>query len=223
MIFKTREPATDEATPQATASEDTKTPEAMPHPDAQAEKASDGDAVAGAFEAVGQVVAREMQTVKRSMAELETRLARRFEAERATVSSTLGDLRQDVIARIEALRQSQQKAISELSEQSKASVSGLRGRLEPALEKAHHHADEVKTGLEQILAGTEKKLEQELHALTHALSGVRIDLDRQVATSGRVSDLLNNMADLFSDPGSLPEQLSRQANGGERESPRSDP
>lgn len=223
MIFKTREPATDEATPQATASEDTKTPEATPHPEAETEEASGGDALAGAFEAVGQVVAREMQTVKRSIAELETRVARRFEAERATVTSTLGDLRQDVIARIEALRQSQQKAISELSEQSRASVGGLRGRLEPALEKANHRAEEVKTGLEQILAGTEKKLEQELHALTHALSGVRIDLDRQVATSGRVSDLLNNMADLFSDPGSLPEQLSRHVNGGEPESPRSDP
>ena len=223
MIFKTREPATDEATPQATASEDTKTPEATPHPDAPTEEASGGDALAGAFDAVGQIVAREMQTVKRSIAELEVRLARRFEAERATVTSTLGDLRQDVIARIEALRQSQQKAISELSDQSKASVSGLRGHFEPALEKANHRAEEVKTGLELILATTEKKLEQELQALTHALSGVRIDLDRQVTTSGRVSDLLNNMADLFSDPGSLPEQLSRHASGGEPESPRSDP
>ena len=223
MIFKTREPVPDEATPQETASEDTQTTEATPHAEARTEEASGGDALAGAFEAVGQVVAREMQTVKRSIADLETRVARRFEAERATVTSTLGDLRQDVIARIEALRQSQQKAISELSEQSKASVNGLRGHFEPALEKAHHRTDEVKTGLEQILAGTEKKLEQELHALTHALSGVRIDLDRQVATSGRVSDLLNNMADLFTDPGSLPKQLSRQANGGEPESPRSDP
>ena len=103
MIFKTREPVPDEATPQATASEDTQTTEATPHAEARTEEASGGDALAGAFEAVGQVVAREMQTVKRSIADLETRVARRFEAERATVTSTLGDLRQDVIARIEAL------------------------------------------------------------------------------------------------------------------------
>jgi DNA anti-recombination protein RmuC len=223
MIFKSREPSPDEATPQAVDSEDTKTPEATTQSDVRTTETSGGDALVGAFEAVGQIVAREMQTVKRSIAELETRLARRFESEKATLTSTVGDLRQDVIARIEALRQNQQKAISDLSEQSKASVSGLRSRFEPALEKANHRAEEVKTGLEQILTSTEKKLEQELQALTHALSGVRIDLDRQVTTSGRVSDLLNNMADLFSDPGSLPEQLSRQANGGEPESPRSDP
>jgi hypothetical protein len=223
MIFKTREPSTDEATPQATDPEDTPTAEATPQPETQTKEASGEDALAGAFEAVGQVVAREMQTVKRSIAELETRLARRLESEKTSLTSTIGDLRQDLIARIEALRQSQQKAISDVSEQSKASVSGLRGRFEPALEKANQRADEVKTGLEQILLATEKKLEQELHALTHALSGVRIDLDRQVATSGRVSDLLNNMAELFSDPGSLPEQLSRPARSGEPESPRSDP
>jgi DNA anti-recombination protein RmuC len=223
MLFKSREPLSDEVSPQANDSEDAKTPEIATQPEVQTRKASGGDALVGAFEAVGQIVAREMETVKHSISELETRMARRFEAEQATLTSTLGDLRQDVIARIEALRQSQQKAISDLSAQSKASVSGLRGHFEPALEKANHRTEEVKTGLEQILASTEKKLEQELQALTHALSGVRIDLDRQVTASGRVSDLLNNMADLFSDPGSLPEQLSRQASRGEPESSRSGP
>jgi len=223
MLFKSREPLSDEASPQANDSEDAKTPAAATQPEVQTRKASGGDALAGAFEAVGQIVAREMETVKHSISELETRMARRFEAEKTAMASTIGALRQDAVARIEALRQSQQKAISDLSEQSKASVNGLRGHFEPALEKANHRAEEVKTGLEQILTATEKKLEQELQALTHALSGLRIDLDRQVTTSGRVSDLLNNMADLFSDPESLPEQLSRRASDGEPESPRSGP
>jgi DNA anti-recombination protein RmuC len=223
MIFKTREPVPEDATEPVNAPEDTEATESKTRLDTQTKEAAGGDALVGAFEAVGQIVAREMETVKHSIAELEVRIARRFESEKATVTSAIGDLRQDVIARIEALRQSQQKAVSELGEQSKASISGLRGHFEPALEKANHRADEVKTGLEQILATTEKKLEQELQALTHALSGVRIDLDRQVKTSGRVSDLLNNMADLFSDPGSLPEQSSQQASPGGPGSPRSGP
>jgi len=222
MIFKTREAVSDDPVPQANDSEDTKTTEAAPQTDPQTMETSGGDALVGAFESIGKVVAREMATVKRSIAELESRLTRRLESENATRTSAIGELRQDVIARIESLRQSQHKAITELSDQSKASIGGLRGRFEPALEKANQRAEEVKAGLEQVLAGTEKKLEQELQALTHALSVVRVDLDRQVTTSGRVSDLLNNMADLFSDQGSLPEQPSQHASG-EPESPRSGP
>jgi hypothetical protein len=226
MIFKPREPAVDETQQTSddakVAAEEPSNEQSSTEPGARTEDAPDGDALAGAFEALGQVMAREMATMKRMIADLEARLARRIESEKAATTSTIGELRQDVIARVEALRQSQQKALSELSEQSKASIAGLRGRLEPAVDKANQHTDEVRAGLERILAGSEKKLQQELQALTHALSLVRADLDRQVDTSGRVSDLLNNMADLFSEPGSLPEQPPVRASG-EPGSSRSDP
>jgi hypothetical protein len=211
MIFKTRENLSDDTTQRANEPEDTKTAAAASEPEKPSSEATADGAVVGAFEAVGRVVVQEMETVRQSIAELETRLARRLESERASTTSAINDLRQDAIARIEALRKSQQKAITELGEQSKASVSGLRGQFEPALEKANRRAEEVKTGLEQILATTEKKLEQELQALTYSLSGVRTDLDRQVTTSTQVSTLLNNMADLFSDSEPLMDQTSAQA------------
>ena len=45
---------------------------------------------------------------------------------------------------------------------------------------------------------------KELGARPRNLSGVRVDLERQVSTSGQVSSLLNNMATVFSDEKALP-------------------
>ena len=112
MIFKTREPRSDDTTDPIDDS-DVTTKEPSTEPEARGPEASDGDALVGAFEAIGQVVAREMATIRQALAEHESRLSQRIEAEKAASASAIGELRQDLIARMEALRQSQQKALSE--------------------------------------------------------------------------------------------------------------
>ena len=165
--------------------------------------------MSGAFDAIAQVVRGEMDSLKRSISEMEAKLGQRLDAEKASMNSAISDLRQDVISRVESLRQTQQKAIADISEQSKASSASLKGQLEQARDQTNTRTNEVKAGLEQILRAKEEKLAKELEALTHNLSGVRVDLERQLNTSGQVSSLLNNMANVFSDEKALPNDPQR--------------
>ena len=160
--------------------------------------------MSAAFDAIAQVVRGEMDSLKRSIVDIETKVGQRLDAEKASMNSAIGDLRQDVISRVESLRQSQQKAIADIAEQSKASAASLKGQLEQARQQTDTRTNDVKAGLEQILTAKEEKLVKELEALTHNLSGVRVDLERQMSTSGQVSSLLNNMATVFSDEKALP-------------------
>jgi len=184
---------------------------AVPEENAEARenRAQSADPIGGAFEAIAKVVRGEMDTLKRSIAEMDKKLDQRLDAEKASMSSAIGDLRQDVISRVESLRQTQQKAIADLGEQSKASAATLRGQLEEARKQTNTRTNEIKTGLEQILSTKEEKLVDELEALTRNLSGVRVDLERQMSTSGQVSSLLNNMATVFSDETALPKDPQR--------------
>jgi hypothetical protein len=168
-----------------------------------------GDPLSGAFDAIARVVRGEMDSIKRSIADMQTKLDQRLDAEKASMNSAIGDLRQDVISRVESLRQTQQKAIADIGEQSKASAASLKGQLEQARDQNNTRTTEVKAGLEQILSAKEEKLVKELEALTHNLSGVRVDLERQMSTSGQVSSLLNNMATVFSDEKTLPRAPKR--------------
>jgi len=158
----------------------------------------------GAFDSVAQVVRREIESLKRSVVGLENQLHRRIESEKEALNSSMSALRQDLVSRVDELRQNQQKALAEMSEQTKASVVSLRGQFEQARQQADSRAGEIKAGLEQILSAKEQKLEKELDALTHNLSGMRVDLEQQVATAGRVSALLNDIAQVFSDPKTSP-------------------
>jgi hypothetical protein len=167
------------------------------------------DPLDGAFEAIAGVVRGELDTLKRSIADMDKKLDQRLDAEKARMNSAIGDLRQDVIARVESLRQTQQKTIADLGEQTKASAASLRGQLEQAREQTNTRTTEIKTDLEQILSTKERKLVEELEALTRNLSDVRVDLERQMSTSGQVSSLLNNMATVFSDEKALPENPQR--------------
>jgi len=181
-------------------------PPTVPEEEAEAREArtQSADPLGGAFEAIAKVVRGEMDTLKRSIADMDKKLDQRLDAEKASMNSAIGDLRQDVISRVESLSQTQQKAIADLVEQSKASAASLRGQLEQAREQTNTRTNEIKTGLEQILSTKEEKLVEELEALTRNLSGVRVDLERQMSTSGQVSSLLNNMAHVFQDEKSLP-------------------
>ena len=222
MKFKPRLPLTQshdtpeenpEQTPSAKPDEKVEAREAR---EANENRSKHADPLSGAFDAIAQVVRGEMDSLKRSIADMQTKLDERLDAEKANMNAAIGDLRQDVISRVENLRQAQQKAIGDLNEQSKASAASLKGQLEQARQQNDTRTNEVKAGLEQILTAKEDKLVKELEALTRNLSGVRVDLERQMSTSGQVSSLLNNMANVFSDEKSLPNdpQKHRSSNDG---------
>lgn len=182
--------------------------DAQPRPQ---EKSDEGEALAGAFEAVAQVVRREMESLKRAIVGLESQLLRRVESEKEGLASAISNLRQDMLARVDELRQAQQKALGEMNEQTKSSIVSLRGQFEQARQYSNTRADEIKAGLEQILTAREQKLEKELDAMTHSLSGMRVDLEQQIATAGRVSSLLSDLGAVFADPRALPKDPSSPA------------
>lgn len=210
MIFKPRQPTSANLAPAKRDAEKIQPDEPTTQRGAD-EDATGRDAVVEAFEALARIVSREMESVKHSVAELKTKLTRRLDSEKQNVHTIVNELRQDMMARVETLRQNQEKAISELSGQSKSSIDSLRTQLQPTLEQTVKKTDQIKTELEEMLTAKERKLEEELLVLTRNLSGVQSDVERQISTSGRVSNLLNSMADVFSDPGSLPEESPRQA------------
>jgi hypothetical protein len=205
MKFKSRLPLPDDQLGPGHDADDSRTGETTGVAQAAApQDKPDGEPLVGAFDAVAQVMRREFDVLKRSIVGLESQLVRRIESERESLGAAVSALRQDVMSRVDELRQSQQKALSELSEQSKASIVSLRGQFEQARQQADSRAVEIKAGLEQILSAKEQKLEKELDALTHNVSGMRVDLEQQMATAGRVSALLNDIAQVFSDPRTLP-------------------
>jgi hypothetical protein len=180
MIFKPRTPAVADATPdQPVPAEQQKLnaqTESQGETVAQVDTASEADPMAGAFNAVARVVRDEMKS-----------------------------MRSDIVSRIESLRQSQQQAMVRLDERTKGSIAKLHEQFETATEDAGNRTDEVKAGLEEILAGHEQKLESEMDTLTATLSSVRQDLEQEITTTGKVSTLLNDMAKIFDGPQKLPQ------------------
>ena len=136
------------------------------------------DVLDAAFGAVAQVVRAEMQSVTRSIQELETKMTRRLQSEKESMNAALSDLRKDMLGR---------------------------------LEQTGRRADEAAAEVEKAIDAKQEKLEHDMDALMDDLSGVREDLERQIDSAGRVSSLLNNMAGVFSDPSSLPEEPRHQA------------
>lgn len=169
----------------------------------------DGEVLASAFEAVAQVVRREIESLKRSIVGLETQLVRRMESERENVSAAISAMRQDLASRASELREQQQKAFGEMAEQSKASIVSLRGQFEQVRQQTTARAEEIKTSVEQLVTAKEQRLEKEIEAMSHRFSGMKTDLEQQMANAGRVSNLLNDIAQVFNDPKALPKEPPR--------------
>jgi chromosome segregation ATPase len=136
------------------------------------------DVLDAAFGAVAQVVRAEMQSVTRSIKELETKMIRRLQTEKESMNASLNDLRKDMMGR---------------------------------LEQVGRRADDATAEVEKTIDAKQEKLEHDMDALMDDLSAVRDDLERQIDSAGRVSSLLNNMAGVFSDRSTLPEEPRPEA------------
>jgi myosin heavy subunit len=174
----------------------------------QADK-SDGEVLASAFEAVAQVVRREIESLKRSIVGLETQMVRRMDSEKENLNAAISALRQDLGSRASEMRESQQKAFGEMAEQSKASIVSLRGQFEQVRQQTTARAEEIKASVEQLVTAKEQRLEKEIEALTHRMSGMKVELEQQMANAGRVSNLLNDIAHVCQDPKALPKDPQR--------------
>ena len=114
-----------------------------------------------------------------------------FEAVAMVVREEMKALRQEMISRIDG------------------AIVRLREQAHKAREHSDSRSDEVKNGLEKILSNREQSLKRELGALNTQLAGLQAGLEKQAATSGQVSMLLNNMAGVFKDPRALPVESSK--------------
>jgi exonuclease VII large subunit len=147
--------------------------------------------LSGAFETVGKVMVGELESLRRSFTELESRLDRRIEAEKQATAKAVDDLGKEVLSKIEDLRQNQQKTVTE-------AIANLRELLQRARDQADDRSKEVKEGLEKILLAKEQKLGNELSDLVEKVAGVRRDLAQQIEAAGSMSALLDNVANVFS-------------------------
>lgn len=121
-------------------------------------------------------------------------------AEMGTVTRSINELETKMIRRLQSERESMNAALGD-----------LRKDMISRLEQTGRRADESTSELEKALDAKQEKLEHDMDALMDDLTGMRDDLERQIDTAGRVSSLLNNMAGVFEDRATLPEEPRHQA------------
>lgn len=153
--------------------------------------------LAGAFELVAQTVGDEIVALRDSLGGLEAKLMARLDVDRREASEAIETVRKDVLHRFEEMRNSQQRALGEIAEKTRSAVAGIRDLVDQTREQVKDRSDEVRRGLEHILAEKEQRLAHELGSLSSDLAGVRLDLQHQMQASGRISNLLDNVANVF--------------------------
>jgi len=164
----------------------------------------------GAFETVGKVMVAELESLRRAVKELDSRLDRRIDAEKQATATAVDALGKEVLSKLDELRQNQQKTVSE-------AIANLRELLQRARDQADDRSKEVKEGLEKILLAKEQKLGNGLSDLADKVAGVRRDLAQQVEAAGTMGALLDNVANVFS------VQKARQQGSGQVASASSSP
>jgi len=142
-----------------------------------------GEALAGAFEAVAQVVRREMESLKRAIVGLESQLLRRVETEKEGLASAISSLRQDMISRVDELRQAQQKALGEMNEQTKSRSSACAGSSSrrastPTPAPTRSNPPGADSHRSRAEAGKGARCDDPQSV------GMRVDLEQQIATGG---------------------------------------
>jgi len=153
---------------------------------APAAPAPGSEGLSEALDTVARVMVGEVESLRRSISELETRMTDRIQAEK-----------QAAAAAVDALRQSQHKTLTD-------AVDNLREMLERTRTQADDRSKEIRAGLEEILSAKEHKLEKGLAALADKLATVRSDLTQQAEASGHTAALLENVASVFANPKARP-------------------
>jgi len=151
----------------------------------------DGDlrarGVHAAFTAVAQAVGSEVESLRKSMAELGTSLNRMVDGEREARAGAVDRVKQELASRID-----------EGLEQERKRRDGQVEVVKQAAERERQRVDEMKGALEKSIEAKIAKLSVELELLGKTLDALQIELRRQGEASAQVTALLSNVAGVFS-------------------------
>ena len=144
----------------------------------------DQETLVNALDTIKQVlVGKELESVRRKVAKLDSGTSSDIEAVKKEVSAAIAQVTSEMSSRIEEL-------VSKLAAAEKAQAKAL-------------------SKLEKDLSAREEALRGELGNLGQALSHLQLELQQQMETNERMSALLGNMATVFS--GGPPPNLAEGA------------
>lgn len=139
-----------------------------------------------AFAVVAQLVDGEVESLRRSLAELEKTLNRTIDGEKEARTNAVDGAKRELSSRIDEVVSAQDKSVNELKQSAEQERERVAGRL-----------DEMKNAIEKSVNKKVEKLSGELDTLGRNLGALQLELQRQMETSERVTALLNNMAGVF--------------------------
>lgn len=180
---------------------------------------TDHEKLADALGTIKEVlIARDLQTVRGSVNQLESRLNNDLDAMRRANSDAVAKLTDDVTARIDSVlekmaekEKARDNTRSELEERLRKAITAAEQQLDETGKKAEQRASQLKNELQGTLSKTEEALRRELGGLGQAISALQLELQQQMEQSSRTSALLSNMASVLTGGGGAPQPGSADA------------
>ncbi len=158
-----------------------------------------------AFAGVAAAVDGEVESLRRSFAELERTLDRAVDGEKEARTDAVDGIERELSSRIDEVVSGQQKLVNELkqsAEQERKRVDGCVEEVKQSSgrerERVEGRLDEVKAAIELSVNAKLEKLSGKLDVLGKNLRAFQLELQRQAETSQKVTALLSNMAGVFS-------------------------
>ncbi len=143
--------------------------------------------MSAAFAGVAAAMDGEVESLRRSFAELQRTLDRAVDGEKEVRTAAVDGVQRELSSRIDEVVSGREKVANELKQSAEQERERVDGRL-----------DEVKAAIEQSVNAKLEKLSGEFDALGKNLHAFQLELQRQAETSQKVTVLLNNMAGVFS-------------------------
>jgi phage host-nuclease inhibitor protein Gam len=164
-----------------------------------------------AFAGVAAAVDGEVESLRRSLAELQRTLVHAVDGEKKARTDAVDGVQRELSSRIDEVVSGREKVVNELkqsAEQERKRVDGCVEEVKQSSgrerERVDGRLDEVKAAIEQSINAKVEKLSGKLDALGKNLRAFQLELQRQAETSEKVTALLNNMAGVFSDKKAQP-------------------
>ncbi len=199
----TEEPGAPEEVLEVKAPPEPVVPHVMPPVPAGDEPNANG--MSAAFAGVAAAMDGEVESLRRSLAELQRNLDRAVDGEKEARTAAVDGAQRELSSRIDEVVSGREKVVNELkqsAEQERKRVDGCVEEVKQSSGRERERVDgrinEVKAAIEQGVNAKVEKLSGELDALGKNIRAFQLELQRQAETSKNVTALLNNMAGVFS-------------------------
>ena len=161
------------------------------------ERAAEGaigsvERLGGAFATIAQVMGGEIESLRNDIKEMETRLQRRIDTEKAFAGASLDAFRNEVFSRIEELRAGQRTALAGFTDEIKTTTTALKESMQRVEAQSEARSEGVRIALEQALSEKELKFEKDLEVLSKNLTRAQFQLQQ-------LSTLLSGVAGIFTE------------------------